>query len=170
MSEVFEPFNQEELEPYKPKRPNFLTVIAILSFITIGYTGLNVILSLVTGPPTEEAIDTMQTELTKSAVELRESGASGLANFMEQTAELAVYQQVNFWLYLGITAITAIAGFIGVLYMWKLRKIGFQFYIIYSLLSAGSMYIIAPVSAVPAFFVISSLVISGNFVAMYAAN
>lgn len=154
----------------KPKRPTFLKVLCILSYISLGFAGIGLIITLLNGKPNPSEVEKGHTELIKMANELRGQKQTWLAGMLEQTADLATYQQANYWPLVGINAIVVLTGFLGVSYMWRGRKVGFHFYIIYCLISAGGLYLIAPANVIPAFTTISGLFVSGIFVLLYGLN
>lgn len=152
------------------KRPTFLTVLCILSYITLGFAALGFIGSLVSGPPSSDQIEATEIELMKTATQFRDQGQTWAANVMEQITEFTTYQQVNFWFTTGLNALGALTGFLGVRMMWKGKRRGFHFYIIYNLIGVGGVYLVAPAHVVPSFVVISGLIFSAIFVGLYAIN
>lgn len=168
MSEEYMNISQETEQ--RPKRPVLLTVLCILSFITIGFGLLGVLFTLIGGEPSPEKIQAAYNELIQMAGEMRDKQLTTVADMIEQAADLTVYQQHRYWSVLGINALTMITGFVGVLFMFKGRRLGFHLYIIYNLISVGGMFLIVPSHMVPMVSVIMNLFISGLFIFLYALN
>lgn len=168
MSENYTDMN-EEIQGNK-KRPVLLTVLCILSFIVVGFGLLGVLFSLIGGKPSAEDIENTYNVSIQAAGDMRDRQIIWLADMLEQAADLAAYQQHRYWSVLSINALTMITGFVGVLFMFKGRKLGFHLYIIYNLLSIGGTFLIVPSHMVPMASVIINLVISGLFIFLYSLN
>lgn len=168
MSEEYMNINQETEQP--KKRPVLLTVLCILSFITVGFGVLGVLFTLIGGEPSPEKIQSAYNELIQMASEMRDKQLTTVADMLEQAADLTVYQQHRYWSVLGINALTMITGFVGVLFMFRGKRLGFHLYIIYNLISIGGTFLIVPSHMVPMVSVIMNLVISGLFIFLYALN
>lgn len=168
MSEYFSEVEQER-EPSQ-KRPVLLTVLAVLSFIVIGYGMLGLLASMLSGPPSPEQIDEGYQQIIQSVSDLRDQNAVAVADFFEQFANMILYEQEHFFPIMLLNAVTVITGFIGVLFMLRGRRLGFHFYIIYNLLSIGGVYLIVPFEMVPNLILIASLILSGLFVFLYSLN
>lgn len=168
MSEYFSEVEQER-EPSQ-KRPVLLTVLAVLSFIVIGYGMLGLLTSMLSGPPSPEQIDEGYQQVIQSVNDLRDQNAVAVADFFEQFANMVLYEQEHFFPIMLLNAVTVITGFIGVLFMLRGRRLGFHFYIIYNLLSIGGVYLIVPFEMVPNLILIASLILSGLFVFLYSLN
>jgi hypothetical protein len=169
MSEDYLDIDHNQAEQPK-KRPVLLTVLSVLSFIVIGFGLLGVLGSLIGGKPSNEEIEAAYNVSVQAAGDMRDRQILWLAEMLEQTADLVVYQQHRYWSVLGINALTMLTGFFGVLFMLKGRKLGFHLYIIYNLLSVGGTFLIAPSHLVPMASIIMSLVLSGLFIFLYSLN
>lgn len=152
------------------KRPVLLTVLCILSFIVVGFGLLGVLFSLMGGAPTEEQIMDTYNLSINLANDMRDKQFILMAEVLEQSADLVVYQQHRFWLVLLVNFATYATGFMGVLYMLKGKRLGFHLYIIYCLIGIGGMFLIAPAHLISMASVIMSLVFSGLFVFLYSRN
>lgn len=168
MSENYVDMNEDVQE--NRKRPVLLTVLCILSFIVVGFGLLGVLFSLIGGQPSAEEIETTYNLSIQASGDMRDRQIIWLAEMLEQTADLVAYQQHRYWSVLLINALTMITGFVGVLFMFKGKKLGFHLYIIYNLLSVGGTFLIAPSSMVPMASVIMSLILSGLFIFLYSLN
>jgi hypothetical protein len=168
MSENYTDMNQEVQE--NKKRPVLLTVLCILSFIVVGFGVLGVLFSLIGGKPSAEEIESTYNLSIQAASDMRDQKIIWLAEILEQGADLVAYQQHRYWSVLMINALTMITGFVGVLFMFKGRKLGFHLYIIYNLLSIGGTFLIVPSHMVPMASVIMNLILSGLFIFLYSLN
>lgn len=168
MSEEYKDID-EEIQANK-KRPVLLTVLCILSFIVVGFGLLGVLFSLISGQPSAEEIESAYNQMIQMSGDMRDKQMTTIAQLLEQGAELAMYQQQRYWSVLSINALTMITGFIGVLFMFKGKRLGFHLYIIYNLLSIGGTFLIVPSEMVPMVSVIMNLVLSGLFIFLYSLN
>lgn len=168
MSENYTEMNQEIEQ--NPKRPVLLTVLCILSFIVVGFGLLGVLFSVIGGQPSPEEIEATSNQLIQTASDMRDKNIIWAADMIEQMADLTVYQQQRYWSVLLVNALTMLTGFMGVLFMFRGKKLGFHLYIIYNLLSVGGTFLIVPSHMVPMATVILNLVISGVFILLYSRN
>lgn len=168
MSEEYKDID-EEIQANK-KRPVLLTVLCILSFIVVGFGLLGVLFSLISGQPSAEEIESAYNQMIQMSGDMRDKQMTTIAQLLEQGAELTMYQQQRYWSVLSINALTMITGFIGVLFMFKGKRLGFHLYIIYNLLSIGGTFLIVPSEMVPMVSVIMNLVLSGLFIFLYSLN
>ncbi len=152
------------------KRPKFLTVLCVLSFIALGFSIIGLLATFANGKPSDDQIETAYMQSQQMASEFRAKGTTWAADFIEQAAELASHQQKNYWKTVGTNALITVTGFIGVLWMFKGKKLGFHLYIIYNLLSVGASFLIVPAHMVQLPTVIMSLIFSGLFVYLYSKN
>nr|WP_294860669.1 hypothetical protein [uncultured Fluviicola sp.] len=168
MNENYKEMNQEIEQ--NPKRPVLLTVLCILSFIVVGFGLLGVLFSLLGGQPSPEEIEATSNQLIQTAGDMRDKNIIWAADMIEQMADLTVYQQQRYWSVLLVNALTMLTGFVGVLFMFKGKKLGFHLYIVYNLLSVGGTFLIVPSHMVPMVTVIMNLIISGVFILLYSRN
>lgn len=168
MSENYTDMNQEVQE--NKKRPVLLTVLCILSFIVVGFGFLGILFSIIGGKPSPEQIESTYNVSIQAADDMRDRQIIWVAEILEQGADLVAYQQHRYWSVLLINILTMTTGFIGVLFMFKGRKLGFHLYIIYNLLSIGGTFLIVPSHMVPLPSVIMNLVVSGLFIFLYSLN
>ena len=163
----------EELEDFtfeNKKRPAFLTVLGVLSFITIGWTYLQAFISLATGPMNEEQFVEYKVQLTKSINEARDVGMDGVAQIMEKVIVMTEATNANHYLMVVSNLFIATIGLLAVIQMFKGKKIGFHLYIIYSLIAMFQLYIFVSPTDVPTFIIIINAIISGLFIFMYSRN
>lgn len=162
----------EFTETSKRKRPVLLTVLLILSGIYIAGNFLGVINSLMTGPLSEELLEAELSNLYASAADLQATGAGEqMGRIIETMIDNAVYINNEAFLATNLaTLITLIVGALSVFLMFKLKKIGFHLYIVYSLLPIITMYMITPMEMILTFSVVVTVVVGGIFSVLYGLN
>jgi len=160
----------EELHQQEEKRPTFLTVLCILTFINIGINLLTLLFQLAVGPTSEEEMLAERVELTKATSQLEDAGMDGFAGMMDQLMAMTAEIQESFYLAMIVSLVTYLIGLFGALKMFQGQKIGFHLYIIYSLLAVGGVYLYISPQNIPSISIIFGLILSGIFVFMYSRN
>ncbi len=138
----------EETTQSTGKRPVFLTVLCILSFIAAGFA--------VFGYITVITLMGAATALT-SGMEAME-GMEGMSALTAATPSAGMT-----WAYVIVGFVTTILALIGVLKMWKLKKQGFMIY-------AGASIVSLIMSIVYSGFGVFGAVITVAFIVMYYLN
>ena len=128
------------------KRPVFLTVLCILSFIAAGF-GILAYVGAITAMGAASAIS--------SSIE----GMEGVGEAMESVGP----SMGMTWAYIIVGFLTTIIGLIGVIKMWKLKKQGFMLY-------AGSSVVSMIMAIVYSGFNIGGIIIPIAFIVMYYLN
>ncbi len=123
------------------KRPTFLTVLCILSFISAGIAFVMLL------------VGTLFAGAATAVVASAENAGA------EVTSSVG-----SVWMYLGLAAAMIIVSLMGVIKMWKLKKSGFYMYV-----GAAVAGIIVDV-AVGSGFNVMGLVFTVAFVVMYGLN
>ncbi len=118
MSEIVD--STFDLNQGPKKRPVFLTVLCILTFVGSGFS----LLSSVYGLAAQKTVEEMTSEMEKAQAAMGQSNV-----FIDAIAENAV--DIHKWTILGnyLGLGSAILGLAGALLMWKLRKSGFFIYV-----------------------------------------
>jgi hypothetical protein len=165
MNEILEQEQQQE------KRPVFLTVLVILSFVYIGWSMLSHLLSLARGPMTEEQLEEAKVEMTKSINQMKGTdGMEWIEDLMRSSIEMIESTNASHTLYILTGILILVIGIAGVLFMMRGRKLGFHVYIIYSFLASVQIYLFVAPSLLSNAMVIFGLFISGIFVLLYGLN
>ena len=154
----------------EPKRPMFLTVLCVLILLSMSVTFLGSINQIMNGPQTEEQLLNQKVELTKTASQLDKMGSSYFGDSVRKMIVMTENINENFSMVNVVTIISLVFGFFGVFKMFKGFKIGFHFYIVYSLISIGMIYLFVDVAYVPSMVLYWNLFISGLFVLLYSRN
>jgi hypothetical protein len=129
-----------------PKRPTFLTVLCILTFIS---SGLGCLSALITPLFSDIIIGFL-----KSTPNYDET-------VMGQTISLL---QAG-WLFYLITFVLALCSLIGGVLMWNLKKIGFHFY---ALSNLGLLFVPMLILGMPISW--EGILFTSSFIALYAVN
>lgn len=153
-----------------PKRPNFLMVLAVLSFVSIGFSLLSGVITLSAGPLSDEDIIQQRVELTELSEEMRSNDLESMAVTIEKIQRMLVSLNDHFYANQLLAVLFLAVGFVGVLFMWRGRRLGFHLYIIYSICAAIQLYFFVSPADIPSFLVIWNVLISAVFVLMYARN
>lgn len=160
-----------EFQDEKPKRPNFLVVLAVLSYVSIGVGTLATLFSLISGPSSLEQQEQDEAQLYESIQLMRDSGMDDMVEMFETSAKQAVYiNNEAFYSFNILNLLALIIGFIGVFLMMKLKKIGFHIYVAYSLLPIIIMYALIPMDLIIGVSIITSVILSAIFCVLYGLN
>jgi len=145
--------------PEAGKRPVFLTVLCILSFIAAGF-GILGYITLIGVATAASAIAGAASD-AMGAVE----GMEGMEDFGDAMAAVAGPSIGMMWANIVVGFLATIAGLVGVLKMWKLKEQGFMIY-------AGATIVSIIMSIIYTGFMINivGIVIGGAFIAMYYVN
>ena len=141
--------------PEAPKRPTFLTVLCILSFIAAGIS----IIGGIIGYLGMAAMETMGANLAEGMEQIE-----GMEEMPGMADALAVMKHAKLLLIIG--SILTLVGLFGVIQMWKLKKTGFYIYT-----GAQVLGIVLPLIIVGgAGFSVMSVIFAIAFIVMYGMN
>lgn len=167
----FNPDENTDLQEEIPKRPVFLTVLIVLTSISIFFGLLGGVSSLMNGPLTEEQVEEGMMPLYETIPTLESEGLDNYADMVRLIIDYTKHVNDNsFSLNNLLTILTYIIGIGAIVMMFRLRKIGFHLYVIYSLLPVVTLYLVAPSSLIPNIYVIFYMVIAILFTLLYALN
>ena len=169
--ETFEPVDEIITQgKQKEPRPSFLTTLCVLSYIFIGISLLVGLNGLFQGPLSQEEMLQQKVEMTKTVDEMKSMEMDDFSRMMEQLQRMYVAINEHFYTYSMISLVVMGLGLYGVITMWKGRKTGFHFYIIYCILSIVQLYFVVSPADIPSMVVVWNLIISTIFVLLYARN
>lgn len=155
----------------KPKRPNFLVALIILSAVSMVMSLSTSISGLSSGAPSEDEREAYIADQYVSINELKDQGFDGMAEVLEEVLLMTVYQNEHVYTsYYWLTLLYTLLGMAAIVLMFQLRKLGFHLYVIYSLAPIIVTYILIPVSMIPSFIIIVSLLVSLLFCVLYGLN
>jgi hypothetical protein len=159
-----------------PKRPKFLLIISILSFVNIGITILTSLFGALGGKPSAEELEAAKLQFAESQQKLdslAQSEKIDMSYWSEVLTKLETMSDnmyANFVAYNGLILIIAILALIAVYLMFIGRKIGFHFYIAYCFLYVLQSYFFTTPSDVPTFVIVLNTLYGGIWVYLYARN
>jgi len=155
------------------KRPLLIKILAILSFIWMGYTILGLSADLLRGPISDDEMLDIELDMVQEKNSLRQA-SDGNATFMIGEVDKVVnYLQVrraNHNLATSLDLLTYLIGLTGVIFMVRRRVLGFHLYIIYSLLAIATVYLYATPQSIPVTLTLGSTFSGGLFVLLYSRN
>ena len=145
-------------------------VISVLSYIFIGIQLISVLIGFIYGRPTEEKLLDSKIENIQNSKNLGEGFREILIESYEISYQIAIHINPNYFIHLSVSFIMLMLGLIGVVFMNQKKKLGFHFYIIYSLLFTAKDYFFLPKHLISIESVLIMLMISGLFVYLYSRN
>lgn len=163
-------YNQLENNQEEEKRPTFLLVLCILTFLNTGITILGGISGMISGPPTKEEIRANNVELTRSIEQLEKVNLDYWIDVLKRIQLMTEAFYSNFFAYNAVAILVAMAGVAAAALMMKGKKLGFHVYIGYSFLYVLQAYLFVSAAVIPSFIVIVNLLIAGLFVLLYSRN
>ena len=163
-------YNQLENNQEEEKRPTFLLVLCILTFVNTGFTILGGISSIISGPPSKEEIKAANVELAKSIEQLEKVSLDYWVDVIKRIQLMTEAMYANFVAYNAVSILVAIAGVAAAFLMLKGKKLGFHVYICYSFLYVLQGYLFVSAAVIPSFIIIINLLIAGVFVLLYSRN
>lgn len=151
----------------KTNRPTALIVFGILSWISLGIGLIGVVSNALTGAPTDEDIRQQEIEMLSQLTPemVLESGW-----VVTETIDFLKITQDKFGILTAVTFIQVVVGLIAVIMMFKLRKIGFHLYIVYSLITLGYWILFFGHNTLGFIMAVISGVVSAIFVLLYASQ
>lgn len=164
----FQSFDPNESNP--PKRPVFLFVLCVLTFINTGMSLLSLLGSIFNGPLTTDQLDEQGAKFAEMAAEMRSANLHAFADVIDQLQRMTVSINEHFYLNLMISMVVLSIGIAGAILMLLGRKIGFHLYIAYSLMAIIQMYLFTSPENIPTIVVLFSLIFSAVFIIMYSRN
>lgn len=161
--------DNEDIE-VRAKRPGFLTVLCILSFVSMGYSVLTNISGLASGPSSKEEMTVAKVELSKSIQELKAQGMDDFVPVIQKIARMGDQLNDNHYGISTVSLLVSLFGAYGVYLMFRGAKLGFHIYIIHCLLAVLTVYFFVSFANVPMFFPLIGFSFSGLFIFMYSRN
>ena len=159
-----------EIQQPRGKRPVFLLILCILSFVYLGLGLLDTALGYAAGPSTAKEIKKQKASLDKQMADLEADGASDWRPTLEKFKTLTVTLNRKFYYVQAVSLLTLLLGIVAVVYMLIGRKLGFHLYIIYSIIATCHYYFFISPASVPTVLVIFSACLSALFIFLYSRN
>ena len=151
------------------KRPVFLKVISVLSFVYLGFQSIKLFLGLIEGKLNSDELIEKKVQLTK-IFRMFDDGSEQVTESIRTTGLILEQTNDSYWLVQILTLIIVAIGVSSVMKMFNGYRIGFHFYIIYSLISVGSIYLYLSPNLVSMPSLLMDVLISGLFIFMYSRN
>jgi hypothetical protein len=151
--------------------PKRIKILCLLTFINTGIAILGGVFNLISGPPDKLDILKENLEMRGFIAQLKGLGSSNETIELIEKFQLitnAIYE--NFFFYTTISTLIVFLGFFSALLMLKQNIYGFHMYIIYSLLSSASLYLIVSPEQLPTAVIAVNLFISAIFIYLYSRN
>ena len=152
------------------KRPNFLLVLCILTFVSTGLGIFSPLFQMIRGTRSPEALQPDLDAFTTAADKMREAGMSSLAEMYEKMAEMTVELNAHAFVAGLVSLLIILLGAASAFMMLKGRRLGFHLYIIYSFLQLVMIYFFVSAENVSLVIPISGGIISLIFIFMYSRN
>ena len=158
------------LEEAPQKRPAFLLVLCILTFVSTGLGIFSPLFQMIRGTRPQQDLQKDVDILMQSAGKMREMGMSSFAHFYEQMAEMTVEINPHAMIAGLVGLLIVIIGGVSAIMMLQGKRIGFHLYIGYSFLQLISTYFFVSAENVPMLIPIVGAILSGIFILMYSRN
>jgi len=152
------------------KRPVFLTVLCILTFVSTGFGVLSGVSGLLGGAPSEEEIVNSNIQINQTIEQFQKLKMDGFIHLLKQIQAMTEEIYANFYVYNLLNFLIICLGLAGAIYMFKGKKIGFYMYVGYSFAGIILLYIMISSVNIPLILTVLQLVLSAIFVFMYSRN
>ena len=156
--------------PQKGKRPTFLTVLCILTYISTGLAVISGFFGLLAGKPSEQIIEDQQLRYISMVDDLKTADQLEFAETIDLLGKMEIERLSNYPLNPILLLIAGLLGLTGALLMWRGKKIGFHLYIVYSIFSIASIYLLSSSENITSFYIIVNFLFAGLFVFLYSRN
>jgi len=152
------------------KRPNFILVLCVLTFVYTGLTILGGISGIISGAPSKEEIKNESVGMAESIQQLEKLNLDYWVDVIKRIQLMTEAMYANFVAYNIVSILVAMTGVAGAALMLKGRKLGFHVYIGYSFIFVLQGYLFISAAVIPAFIIIVNLMVAGLFVLLYSRN
>ena len=152
------------------KRPVFLLVLVILSSINIGISALGALSGMLGYKPDKAMIKKEMLEFANMREQLEKGNAEDFIYIIDQMEGVALNMFKHFQAYNSVQFLILVLGLAGVILMYQRRKLGFHFYIIYSLGLVVLPYLFNPITGIPTILTIVGIIYGGLWVFLYSRN
>tara|TARA_B100001287_G_scaffold273389_1_gene276739 strand:+ start:765 stop:1307 length:543 start_codon:yes stop_codon:yes gene_type:complete len=155
----------------RPKRPNGLIVLFVLTLINAGSQLFTSVAGVFNGRPDQSVFEAVRVENAKLINELKKYGQDINEDWIDIIRQLEIITLAsleNFQLFSLLLLLISGLGLYGAFKMFKGYKLGFHIYILYSFLSLIQYYFIVSPSEIPAFTLIANGLVSLCFILLYS--
>ena len=152
------------------KRPAYFLVLIVLSSINIIGSALGAISGMLGARPDKEMIKDAKLEFANMREQLEQANADDFIYIVQQMEGITNNMFKHFQAYNTYQFLVLLLGLFGVKLMYKGRKLGFHFYILYSIGLVVIPYVFNPISGIPAILTIVGVIYGGIWVLLYSRN
>jgi hypothetical protein len=161
---------QQEPAQLKEKRPVFLLVLVILSGINIGVAMLGALSGMLGSKPDKAMFKSAKIEFANMREQLEKANAEDFIYIVDQMEGVTVNMFKHFQAYNTFQFLILLMGLAGIVMMYRGQKLGFHFYIIYSLGLIVLPYLFNPITGIPTILTIVGVIYGGLWVLLYSRN
>lgn len=160
----------DEVNRQPEKRPVFLTVTGILTFVNSGFGVISSLMGYFSGPASPDKIENLTAQNMAQIATIRDQGMPGMADAMETMVRSVEYTNEAHYLATTLNLCVYVLAIAGALMMLRGQRVGLHFYIISCLLRIGSFYMYIPAADVSGILVGYFTFTSALFILFYSLN
>jgi hypothetical protein len=159
-----------EVNTEAPKRPVFLLVLVIMSSINIGISTMGALSAILGAKPDASMIKEAQLDFAKMRDQLEAANGSDFIYIVDQMESVTMNMFAHFHTYNSIQFIFLLLGLTGVILMFQRKRLGFHFYIVYSLGLVLLPYFFNAMQQIPTILTIVGVLYGALWVFLYSRN
>ena len=159
-----------EVNTEAPKRPVFLLVFVIMSSINIGISTMGALSAILGAKPDASMIKEAQLDFAKMRDQLEAANGSDFIYIVDQMEAVTMNMFAHFHTYNSIQFIFLLLGLTGVILMFQRKRLGFHFYIVYSLGLVLLPYFFNAMQQIPTILTIVGVLYGALWVFLYSRN
>lgn len=152
------------------KRPVFLLVLCILTFINTGFSFIAGLIVLLTGPTSSERMLDTKVQMASQADQMKSLGMEGLATMFDKLYKITEATNKHHYLVNFSNIAIMLIGAFGAYLMLTGKRLGFHVYIIYSLIASSQLYFFVSAEYIPTILIVFNLLFSGLWIFLYSRN
>lgn len=152
------------------KRPVFLLVLVILSSINIGISTMGSLSAILGAKPDADMIKEAQLDFAKMRDQLEAANGADFIYIVDQMETVTMNMFAHFHTYNSIQFIFLLLGLTGVILMYQRKRLGFHFYIVYSLGLVLLPYFFNSMQQIPTILTIVGVLYGALWVFLYSRN
>ena len=163
-------FNENQDLETIVKRPKFLLVLVILSGINIVTSMIGALSGMLGSKPDQAMIKSAKLEFANMREQLQKADAEDFIYIIDQMQSVTVNMFKHFQAYNSFQFLILVLGLTGIVLMYRGKKLGFHFYIIYTLGLVLLPYFFNPITGIPTLLTIVGVIYGGIWVWLYSRN
>jgi hypothetical protein len=153
-----------------PKRPVFLLVLVIMSSINIGISTMGSLSAILGATPDAAVIKEARLDFAKMRDQLEVANGSDFIYIVDQMEMVTMNMFAHFHTYNSVQLIFLLLGLTGVILMFQRKRLGFHFYIVYSLGLVILPYFFNSIQQIPTILTIVGVIYGAVWVILYSRN